>query len=206
MSQYEEKHQFILSAGTQVFLKKGYLGTNMEEIATEAAVSKQTVYKHFASKEVLFTEIITNLTSRKTADSYQSLKPTSEVRDIKKFLVGYAIGELSVLLTPEVIRLRRLVIGEADRFPELAASFYKNGPQVAFTKLAELFHHFCKQGLLQMVDKKKAAEDFNWLILSAYLNQAMFLGDSSLPNQKEIRKHAVHSVSLFLKFYGKNRK
>ncbi|MBM9589935.1 TetR/AcrR family transcriptional regulator [Leptospira sp. 201903075] len=206
MSLFEEKHQLILSAGTQVFLKKGYLGTNMEEIATEASVSKQTVYKHFASKEVLFTEIITNLTSRKTADSYKSLKPAIEVRDIKKYLVGYAVGELSVLLTPEVIQLRRLVIGEAERFPKLAAVYYKNGPKLAFLKLADLFDHFCKQGLLQIADKKKAAEDFNWLILSAYLNQAMFLGKSSLPNQKEIRKHAVHSVSIFLKFYGKNRK
>ncbi|PJZ84898.1 TetR/AcrR family transcriptional regulator C-terminal domain-containing protein [Leptospira harrisiae] len=125
------------------------------------------------------------------------------VKDIQKYLIDYAIVEVSTLMTPEVIQLRRLVIGEAERFPELAALFFKKGPQVAFDKLAELFAVFCKKGLLQIQDVKKAAEDFNWLILSNFLNRAMFLGNSSLPNQKEIRKHAVHSVSIFLKFYGK---
>ncbi|MBM9548028.1 TetR/AcrR family transcriptional regulator [Leptospira sp. 201903074] len=203
MNQYDEKHQLILSAATQVFLRKGYLGTNMEEIATEAAVSKQTVYKHFTSKEALFIEIITNLTTRKTEDSYNRLPLVDGVRDVRKFLVDYALGELSTLLTPEVIQLRRLVIGEAERFPDLAAVYFKNGPQVAFDKLSELFAFFCKRGLLQIVDIKKAAEDFNWMILSAYLNKAMFLGNPSLPNSKEIRKHAEHSVSIFLKFYEK---
>ena len=52
------KHAAILEAATQVFLAKGYLGTSMEEIATMAGVSKQTVYKHFADKETLFAEIV----------------------------------------------------------------------------------------------------------------------------------------------------
>ncbi|MGE8722816.1 TetR/AcrR family transcriptional regulator [Leptospira terpstrae] len=203
MNQYEEKHQFILKAATQVFLRKGYLGTNMEEIATEASVSKQTVYKHFTNKEALFIEIITNLTSQKTEESYNRLPVIDEATDVRKFLVDYALGELSTLLTPEVIRLRRLVIGEAERFPDLAAIYFKNGPQVAFDKLSELFAHFCKRSLLQISDIKKASEDFNWMILSAYLNKAMFLGNSSLPNSKEIRKHAEHSVSIFLNFYEK---
>lgn len=203
MNQYDEKHQFILNAATQVFLRKGYLGTNMEEIATEASVSKQTVYKHFTSKEALFIEIITNLTSRKTEESYNRLPVIDGATDVRKFLVDYALGELSTLLTPEVIQLRRLVIGEAERFPDLAAIYFKNGPQVAFEKLSELFDHFCKRSLLQITDIKKAAEDFNWMVLSAFLNKAMFLGNSSLPNSKEIRKHAEHSVSIFLKFYGK---
>ena len=38
------KRRAILDAATGVFLQKGYLATNMDEIAALAAVSKQTVY------------------------------------------------------------------------------------------------------------------------------------------------------------------
>src|SRR3954454_6652884 len=55
----ERKGRAILEAAKETFLRKGYLGTTMDEIAAGAAVSKQTVYKHFSDKEGLFTEIVT---------------------------------------------------------------------------------------------------------------------------------------------------
>ena len=45
------KRRAILEAATTRFLRNGYRGTSMDEIAARAAVSKQTVYKHFADKE-----------------------------------------------------------------------------------------------------------------------------------------------------------
>jgi TetR/AcrR family transcriptional repressor of mexJK operon len=53
------KRRAIIEAATTVFLSNGYLGTTMDEIAALAQVSKQTVYKHFADKERLFSEIVT---------------------------------------------------------------------------------------------------------------------------------------------------
>src|SRR3982075_2606071 len=52
------KRRAIVQAATTVFLRNGYLGTSMDEIAALAAVSKQTVYKHFADKQSLFAEIV----------------------------------------------------------------------------------------------------------------------------------------------------
>jgi TetR/AcrR family transcriptional regulator, mexJK operon transcriptional repressor len=52
------KRAAVLDAAGQVFLAKGYVGTSMDEIAVVAAVSKQTVYKHFVDKETLFHELI----------------------------------------------------------------------------------------------------------------------------------------------------
>ena len=47
-----------MEAATTLFLRNGYQGTSMDEIAALAAVSKQTVYKNFADKERLFTGIV----------------------------------------------------------------------------------------------------------------------------------------------------
>ena len=54
------KRKAILEAARTLFLRNGYRGTSMDEIAAAAAVSKQTVYKHFADKESLFSEIVTS--------------------------------------------------------------------------------------------------------------------------------------------------
>jgi len=53
------KRRAIVEAATTVFLRNGYLGTSMDEIAALAGVSKQTVYKHFTDKERLFSQIVT---------------------------------------------------------------------------------------------------------------------------------------------------
>src|ERR1700730_18654570 len=47
----------IREAATTLFLRSGYLGTSMDEIAALAGVSKQTLYTHFANKEQLFSEL-----------------------------------------------------------------------------------------------------------------------------------------------------
>src|SRR5262245_20322275 len=52
------KRRDIMTAATTLFLRNGYQGTSMDDIAALASVSKQTVYKNFADKERLFTEII----------------------------------------------------------------------------------------------------------------------------------------------------
>src|SRR5262249_5615095 len=57
-TQSARKHKAILEAATALFLSKGYQGTSVDEIAALAAVGKQTVDKHFAEKQGLFSEII----------------------------------------------------------------------------------------------------------------------------------------------------
>src|SRR5262249_56151890 len=52
------KRRAIMDAATTLFLRQGYPGTSMDQIAARAGVSKQTVYKHFADKERLFVEIV----------------------------------------------------------------------------------------------------------------------------------------------------
>jgi len=54
----ERKHAAIVAAATSVFLDRGYHGASMDELARVAAVSKQTVYKHFASKKTLFEQVM----------------------------------------------------------------------------------------------------------------------------------------------------
>jgi len=202
-SRSARKRRAILDAATEVFLKSGYLGTNMDEIAALSAVSKQTVYKHFASKEALFIEIVTSMTDEAGDTVRNEIAELDEGGDVADYLLNYAYRQLTGVLTPRVMQLRRLVIGEVSRFPELAKVLYERGPRRAMSALATLFERMADRGLLAIDDPWVAASQFNWLVMSAPLNQAMLLGDAAIPKPAELRRHAADGVRVFLAAYGK---
>ena len=122
------KHQAILEAAEEIFLRAGYLGTNMDEVAVRSGVSKQTVYKHFGSKETLFVDLVTAMTSSAGDRVLHDHVVPDDAIEVARHLEAYAERQLSVVLTPKLLQLRRLVIGEVERFPDLAQALYASGP------------------------------------------------------------------------------
>jgi TetR/AcrR family transcriptional regulator, mexJK operon transcriptional repressor len=197
------KHRAILDAALKVFLRSGYLGANMDEIATLSEVSKQTIYKHFSSKEALFVEIVTSMTDLASDTVHNEQPEPASGNNIAGFLQTYAHRQLTVVLTPRLMQLRRLVIGEVARFPELAQVLYERGPQRAIAALAQTFERLTARGLLVMDDAMIAASHFNWLVMSEPLNKAMLLGDEAIPKPAALRRYAAEGVRVFLAAYGK---
>jgi AcrR family transcriptional regulator len=197
------KRRAILDAATEVFLQKGYLATNMDEIAALAAVSKQTVYKNFPGKETLFVEIVRSVTDRASDRVHSEMPDLAEGEDIAEYLRRYAYRQLTIVLTPRVMQLRRLVIGEVGRFPKLARALFDGGPRRAMAAMAVLFERLADRGLLAIDDPAVAASQFNWLIMGEPLNRAMLLGDEAIPKPAELRRHAAAGVRMFLASYGK---
>ena len=54
----DERTSQILDAAKRCFLQKGYSSTRMDEIASEAGLSKGGVYFHFNSKRAIFEELV----------------------------------------------------------------------------------------------------------------------------------------------------
>ncbi|PDP86641.1 TetR family transcriptional regulator [Glycomyces fuscus] len=203
LSRSARKRRAILDAAEEVFLKGGYLGTNMDEIAALSEVSKQTVYKHFGSKEGLFVEIVTSMTSGAGDVVHSEASEPGRVEDVEAYLRDYAYRQLTVVLTPRLMRLRRMVIGEVARFPELARVLYECGPQRAITALAESFARLGERGLLSVGDDpQRAASHFNWLVMAEPVNRVMLLGDGAIPTEAELCQHAQEGVRVFLAAYG----
>lgn len=50
--------QKILKASVELFSKKGYLGTTTREISRKAGITEVTLFRHFPTKERLFSEAI----------------------------------------------------------------------------------------------------------------------------------------------------
>jgi TetR/AcrR family transcriptional regulator, mexJK operon transcriptional repressor len=201
-SRSSRKRAAILEAATTVFLRKGYLGTSMDEIAALAAVSKQTVYKHFADKESLFSEIVTSTVDQASDPVHDEVLELKDSGDVEADLRDLARRQLAIVMQPRVLQLRRLVIGEAGRFPELGRTFYERGPERTIAALTTAFERLAERGVLQLEDARLAAAHFNWLVMSIPLNQAMLRGTDKPATRAELDRYADAGTRAFLAAYG----
>jgi AcrR family transcriptional regulator len=191
-----------MAAARAVFLRNGYAGTSMDEIAAIASVSKQTVYKHFVDKESLFTAIITSdiKEAERRSDSFFQALPDSA--DVPATLREFARQHITTVLQPHLVQMRRVIIAEADRFPELAQTWYAAGPERGHAILAELFQQLARRGQLRIDDPLLAAQHFNWLVLSIPLNEAMFHPSDAPFTATTLHHYADEGVRVFLAAYG----
>ncbi|MGA5411096.1 TetR/AcrR family transcriptional regulator [Streptomyces lavendulocolor] len=197
----ERKHQAILDAATTVFLNKGYSGTSMDDIARLAAVSKQTVYKHFADKEKLFTEIVMATTDRIDGVIDLVADIPADAGHLEENLTRLARGFLTTLTRPDVLRLRRLVIANAEAFPELGAAWYEQGFERVLATLAATFRRLTDRGLLHTEDPVLAAHHFAGLLLWIPVNRAMFHGGPR-HSEDDLDAYAAGGVRAFLAAHG----
>jgi TetR/AcrR family transcriptional regulator, mexJK operon transcriptional repressor len=196
------KRQAIIEAARTVFLRNGYGGASMDDVAALAAVSKQTVYKHFTDKRRLFTSVISGDISATEVLTHDMVAALRDSEDIENDLRRLARRHISEVTRPHLIQLRRIVIAEAERFPELARIWYASGPERAHAMLADQFEALARRGLLRVDDPLLAAQHFNWLILSIPLNRAMFNVSDVGFTSAELQRYADEAVRIFLAAYG----
>jgi TetR/AcrR family transcriptional regulator, mexJK operon transcriptional repressor len=199
----EQKRRVILDAATEIFLQHGFLGASMDEVAAKAVVSKQTVYKHFASKQALFVAIVSAMTGTAGDKIQREIADLGEKDNPETQLLAYAERQLLVVLTPRLMQLRRLVIGEANRFPALGRALHEGGPGRALAGFASAIARWSDRGLLTVADPQVAASHFNWLIMGEPVNEVMLLGDEAIPEPAALRRHATEGVRVFLAAYGR---
>lgn len=192
------KRQAILDAAEVVFSRGGYLGANMDDLAARSGISKQTIYKYFGSKEGLFVDLVTSMTTVAGDPVHDDVPDLTDPDDVEPYLADYAERQLILVMTPRLLQLRRLVIGEVARFPALAAALYEHGPQRATKALTVVFAHLAERRLLQIDDPAVAAVQFNWLVMGEPVNAAMLLGDAAIPDRTALTRHAQDAVRLFL--------
>ena len=196
----------VVEAARALFLRKGYAGTTMEEIAALAGLTKRTVYNNYPDKATLFTQIVMEViayaeefarglheefTARVTA---ASLQPTLE--DLGRRLA-------LAIMRPEVVALRRLLIGESREFPALGAKYFDRAPGQVLEALASGFDHLGQVGLLRVADARIAAAQFAYLVAGEPLDRAVLVGTT--PPREHVIACAREGVQTFLARYGATR-
>jgi len=199
------KREAILEAATELFLTREYAGTSMEDIAVAAAVSKQTVYKHFNDKETLFREVALGSIGPVGSTFQAEVIAASEATDVSAALRSLARSYVTAVMNPMLLRRRQLVLREAGRFPDLARRYYERGPRRAIETLATAFSRLAERGELDLDDPHVAAKQFAFLVVGEPLDTAMFRGAGRRTTRRELHALADAGVKVFLAAYARKR-
>jgi AcrR family transcriptional regulator len=170
------KREQILQGAMEVFLQHGYAGTSMDRVAEVAKVSKNTIYNHFQDKEGLFTALIEQITTHRFQIVFGTVplegKPAVVLRQIAEKL-------LSVILPDrEYISFLRLLIGESERFPQLAQLFVSNLPKKVLSILSGYFRSHPE---LNLPNPEATARIFMGSLMGYVLTQEVLQGKEIIP-------------------------
>jgi AcrR family transcriptional regulator len=189
----EQLRDRLLDVATEMLLSQGYGASSIEAIARKAGVSKRTFYHRFVDKAALMRAVVERL--------IDSLRPPAHVpliegQGLEQVLEHLAMLILRAALMPKAIALHRLIVAEAQRFPELAAAVSQaGGRQEAVALIAGLLHRFGGPTKLDAPAAAFAAEQFLQLIVS--LPQLRALGLGQPMSDSELHAWMRRSVALF---------
>jgi len=187
----------ILQAGVEVFLEYGYVSASVDEIVRRAGGSKRTVYKYFGNKEELFAAIVASLATQMLSPLEMTIGSDG---GLQKTLESLGQAYLDVLLREDSVAIFRTVVSEGVRFPELAKTFFLNGPNAAVTRLSSYLEQQVEKGNLKLGDSHAAARQYFGMIRSdLHMRAALGL---ELPTDLEINKELKKAVLMFLHEYG----
>jgi AcrR family transcriptional regulator len=185
----DDTRQRILQAAAQVFAEKGYARATTRALADAAGVNEVTLFRHFGSKQGLFSAIIeayagpalnTAMTAQLTGDYRQDL-----------LTMGGQV--LNMLL--ERRDAMRLMLCEAEHFPEVRQAMAEN-PRQLRQALADYLRQQMAQGRVRPLHAEVAAQAF-WGMFFAY-TISQWLMDEPLDPDLSAEELVAQFVDIFV--------
>ena len=193
------KRAQILDGAKRCFLSLGFEAASMNEITSEAGVSKGTLYVYFEDKEDLFKALIDREKSAVMAAAKTQLEAGGTIPEA---LQRFGVYVTSRLTSEEVIRAQRMVLGVAERMPEVAARFFTGDSFSAHHILQDYLDARVAAGELRIDDTDLASRQFLELSMASVYKRRLF---GNLPEPMplpQIERVVASGVAMFMKSYG----
>lgn len=188
----------VLQGAREVFMRDGFEGASVDDIARAAGVSKATLYAYFPDKKILFFEVVRTECERQAELAVDRIDETAPPRDV---LTTVAWQVVPFLLSDFARRIFRICLAEADRFPELGRAFYESGPALGRERLADYMREATARGELRISDFDLAAEQYTELCKAHVWTRSAF-GVQTVFSRDELARVIDGAVGTFLARYG----
>jgi AcrR family transcriptional regulator len=194
------KRAQILDGAKRCFLQVGFEAASMNEITAEAGVSKGTLYVYFKDKQDLFKELIDR---EKSAVMGAALRELEKPGTMAEQLHRFGVYVTSRLTSEDVIRAQRMVLGIAERMPDVATRFFGGDAFSAHLILRDYFERHAASGELQIDDFDLAARQFLELSMASIFKRRLF-GNLPAPAEPADIAYVVdRAVDMFMSYYGR---
>ncbi|HYX82795.1 MAG TPA: TetR/AcrR family transcriptional regulator [Gemmatimonadales bacterium] len=184
----------ILGAALEVFTDRGFAATKLEDIAKRAGVTKGTIYLYFDSKEALFKALIRETIVPVIAQGEAlAQRFTGSARDLLERLVREywrLVGETSLLGIP------KLMIAEANNFPELARFYYEEVVTRGHRLMAGVIQRGIKAGEFRPVNVLLAAKLAMSPVMHAVVARKAF--SACMPEGFDVDSYLNTHIDLYL--------
>ena len=191
------KRQAILDAAKRLFVSLGYANTSMDAVATEAGVSKLTVYSHFNDKETLLSAAVMAKCEEQVPPLFYEWPDGVPIEHV---LLNIARGFNQLINSNESLNLYRLIMALGSQDPKLSTIFYEAGPQRMLSGMERLLSKVNQSGALSIDKPRNAAEHFFCLIKGA-ANFRLLIGCGAAPEPEAAEAHVQEVVGLFMRAY-----
>jgi TetR/AcrR family transcriptional regulator of autoinduction and epiphytic fitness len=196
-----DKRAAIIEGAAQVFLQAGFDAASVNDICAAAGVSKSTLYVYFSGKEDLFETLVEEKRELLFQGLHDSLRGPAP---LAARLGAFARAMAHIVCSDEVIGAQRIVIGVAERRPDIGIRYYEAGAEKGHAVLLGALHEEIAAGSLQIPDPALAAYQFVELAAAGHWRRRLFGKAAKAPPPEEIAATAESAVTVFLAAYGKN--
>ncbi|MFI6426905.1 TetR/AcrR family transcriptional regulator [Promicromonospora sp. NPDC050880] len=177
----------ILEAAVRLFAERGFTGTTIEAVALAVGATKRTVYRHFTDKTGLFFAAVERL----HVHERPAVHGTADLEQLATRMVHILHGD-------DAVTLHRLVIAESRQHPQLAATFYEQGPARSIEVLAASLDSRRTTAGGPLPDAPGTAEAIYTLLLGEP-HRRRLLGLAPAPSYEEARAHARRAIDTVLR-------
>lgn len=191
------KLEQVLDGAREIFLRDGFEGASVDDIARAAGVSKATLYSYFPEKRLLFVEVARRECLRQ-ADAALELVQLSAPPEVILPLAAERI--IDFFLSEFGRRVFRICVAESDRFPELGQQFYESGPVLVRNRIAAYLACAVSRGELAIDDIDLAADQFAELC-KADIFSAVIFGVRRTFTEADRNRVITGAVEMFLARY-----
>lgn len=190
----ELRRAAFLTAARDVFLEHGYEAANMAEIVKRAGGSLSTLYAQFGGKRGLFLAMVDKRVAEFTEQMQIELEAHAPLREGLQ-----RIGEHVMLkmIQPDALEVFRVMVGQAKKFPEMAAEYFKLGPDRIRKALADYLEDRAAAGEIKISNSDTAAGVFLDLI-RARIHFRALLDSNYRPGPADVREAVERGVKVFL--------
>jgi AcrR family transcriptional regulator len=181
----------LVKVASDEFLREGYTGANLDDIATKAGVSKVTIYRRYGNKAGLF-EAVALRSVDKLRREYREIE--TQGREPADVLLDFGLVLYRGATRPETVAVVRLALAEAKQFPSVAKTLWDHRFET-LGPLARYLDQLKAEGRLVIDDPMQATFQFSGLV-SGGLGSVM---DKPLRSAAARRRWVESAVELFLR-------